>query len=243
MVHLINYSHNAYKKSQKKNSITGLKFGEFDWVHQYNFEMIPNYFINNNKDILSFKRGAGYWIWKPYIIWQTLNLINLNDYVFYCDSGAYFTNSHKPSLNLMQEMSIDVMCYELDYFHYERKWCKSDARILLNANDLLIMDTPQIMSGHIFLKNTTFTRELISKWLTYAQDIRIVSDNKSVLAEENYDFVENRHDQTIWSILCKKNKILPFKDPSGIVLEENTSYPTLARSKFSKWIENPRCRD
>ena len=47
-------------------------------------------FIKNHKNILSLKRGGGYWLWKPYIINDTINKINNDDILFYIDSQYYF---------------------------------------------------------------------------------------------------------------------------------------------------------
>ena len=41
--------------------------------------------------ILSQKRGGGYWIWKPYIIYHTLKDLQDNDILIYSDSSYYFT--------------------------------------------------------------------------------------------------------------------------------------------------------
>ncbi len=55
----------------------------------------------------------------------------------------------------------------------------------------------------------------VSEWLTYAQDSRAITDDKNVLGKPNYDdFRENRHDQTILSLLAKKWNLKIYPDPS-----------------------------
>jgi hypothetical protein len=247
MIHLINFSHLTHKKSQERNSTTGLKVAEFDWVHQYNFENIPDFFQKINNKTIDYMqnvnpRGAGYWFWKPFIIFDALNKIDEGDYAFYCDSGAYFTQSCKPSVELMKQQNLNVMCYVLDDFHTDRIWSRQDTRFLLNSNFDYILDSPQIMATHMFLKNCLETKILIANWMTYCQDFRVISDEKSIISDEENDFKENRHDQSAWSVLCKKRGYLPFKDPSGIVPEARVSQDVLDRSKYEVWICNPRDR-
>ena len=55
------------------------------------------------KEILSFiqahnQRGAGYWIWKPYIIWKTLQDVEDGDIVCYIDSACLINKGKEWSI-------------------------------------------------------------------------------------------------------------------------------------------------
>ncbi len=50
-------------------------------------------FVEKYEDIFSFPRGAGYWIWKHKIIFDTLKNVNEGDLVIYSDSGSSFRSS------------------------------------------------------------------------------------------------------------------------------------------------------
>ena len=55
-----------------------------------------------------------------------------------------------------------------------------------------------------------FTVNLVKEYLQYAQDERIITD--LISENKNYDvFKDHRHDQSIWSLLCKKYNIEPHK--------------------------------
>ena len=93
-------------------------------------------------------------------------------------------------------------------------------------------ETPQRESGWIFLRKTDDTIALIDEWLEYAQDPRIITDMPNQLGKENYEgFRENRHDQTIWSLLTKKKNLKPFRVPSTSTLRlpkdvlDRSTYP------------------
>ena len=62
----------------------------------------------------------------------------------------------------------------------------------------------QIWSGFLLLRKSFNSLRFIGEWLTYNQDDRIVTDSKSLFGPENNEFIENRHDQTVLSLLFKK---------------------------------------
>ena len=67
MNYLINYADQAFFQSRALNSISGIQAG-FDSVIQYQKKDMSSDFLSENKEILSKRRGAGYWLWKPYFI-------------------------------------------------------------------------------------------------------------------------------------------------------------------------------
>ena len=62
------------------------------------------------------------------------------------------------------------------------------------------------MSQVAFFKNK-FTLKLLDEWAeVYKKDFSLVDDSKSKI--KNFKgFLENRHDQSIFSLICKKNKV------------------------------------
>jgi hypothetical protein len=88
--YLVNYAHKTHHHSQISNSQSGLSVGGFDEVFSYGLSDIDDQFKEKNKNILEQDRGAGYWMWKPYVIKKALEKINDNDILFYSDSGISF---------------------------------------------------------------------------------------------------------------------------------------------------------
>lgn len=220
MLLAISYADEKWKQAQKYNSKCALKYGA-DKIIEYGPEYLDKNFRDANKELLSYKRGGGYWVWKPYIILDALNRLKAGDYLFYSDSGLALIQPLSNFIKAMEESGQDVMCFAVA--DLERKWSKRDAFILMDCDGQEYYDTLQIMSGISIFKKNEETVRLAEEWLTYAQDKRIVTDEDNVLGKSNYEgFIENRHDQTAWSLLCKKHRILPFRDPSeyGMKKEE-----------------------
>ena len=86
---LINYADGAFTESRKQNSNTGLCCG-FDSVIEYGRDNIDLDFVLKHKSVFDMERGAGYWLWKPYIIRDCMSRSDDGDIIFYSDSGASF---------------------------------------------------------------------------------------------------------------------------------------------------------
>ena len=72
----ISYADEKFAKAQRLNSWAGKQLGRFDEVVAYGPLDIDDAFYANNKTILSMPRGAGLWLWKPYIIYKQLEQLN-----------------------------------------------------------------------------------------------------------------------------------------------------------------------
>ncbi len=213
MLLVINYANESFRPWQELQTKRAYLFGA-DKVREYSAKDIDADFYKKNKFILDQKRGAGYWLWKPYIIKDALSTVNDGDYVFYVDSGAFFV-SYAPSLiEAMKQHNVDVMTFQLPKEYLEKFWSKRDAFILMDCDSERFADTPQFIASHILFKKTPNTVALVDEYLKYAQDPRIITDIPNQMGKENYPgFRENRHDQTIWSLLCKKKGITTFELP------------------------------
>lgn len=162
------------------------------------------------------------------------------DYVVYTDAGSAFVNKIQYLIDAMNREQTDVMAFCIE--HLEKYYTKRDAFILMDCDIPEITDTPQIVTGYIIVRKNEKSVALIQQFMDYEADDRIVTDQPNVMGVENYEgFVENRHDQTVWSLLCKKNGIKPFRDPSEWGVDRSLfSEEVNARSTFPQIIESHR---
>ncbi len=60
----------------------------------------------------------------------------------------------------------------------------------------------------------------------------------------NYEgFIDNRHDQTVLSLLAKKWGIIPFRDPSQWGNDYNYANDIIVRSSYPQIFDSHRCGD
>lgn len=228
MVVCINYANERYEKAQSLNSITAKKVGKADKVISYHPEDIDPAFREEHKDILSLERGDGYWLWKPYFIYKTLSTLNEGDILVYSDSGSYYINSVRHLINTMNAAKLDIMPFTLTTPEY--LYTKRDAFILMGCDEPEYTTSFQRIGGFQVIRKTTYSMTFVEEWLKYACDARIITDSPSELGEDYPGFVENRHDQTVFSLLSKKYGLPGFRDPSQFGNDcnmENSPYPQI----------------
>ena len=207
----ISYADEKFIKQLKINKLTAINVGKVDEYYSYKYDDIDLNFKKKNEDILSRERGNGYWLWKPYFILKTLKeKLNKGDYLIYTDAGIYYLNKVEKIIKFMISINEDIWLNSLTYL--EKKYSKRDAFILLGADSPIYTDTFQYMGGIQIYKKSEFTEIFLKKLLNYSTDKRIITDDPNTQGLPNYpEFIDNRHDQTILSILIKKVRFSNLK--------------------------------
>ncbi len=236
---LINYADIAYLKSQRLNSKTGLEVGGFDKVFSYQPKHIDMQFYKKHRTILRQYRGNGYWLWKPYFILKTLKQMTANDFLFYCDAGAYFVDSVEPIFKLCETTQQDIIPFELP-FHKEGAYTKRDAFIGLNLDTEKYTKTIQRLASFLVFRKTDFTVSFVNEWLSACQDEHMLTDIPNERGQANYpEFIAHRRDQSIFSLLSKKHGLIAYRDPSQYGNDSKSSYPD---SEYGQLINHTRPR-
>jgi len=202
---------------QKEN---GFKYsGYFDDFNINGEKDIDEKFKQENKEIwYNSKRGGGWWIWKPHIIYKKLQEMKDNDILVYFDSGCtlcttteatkrfseyidmvnnHWTGFLRFQLSSNCQEKIYTNKYTVNYFE-KRYNTKMDKYI---ANE-------QLVGGIQIIRKTKFTMDFFKEVLS------ILEDNKHLFDETYTQNGENhRHDQSIMSLLYKlKGGNLIIKD-------------------------------
>lgn len=213
MIVAINYANLKFKKAQYFNSRTAISKGKVDKVISYSPKDIGADFYAKNKKILQQKRGNGYWLWKPYLIQKTLRGLNAGDYLVYLDAGAFYINDIRYLIQQMEQDKQDIMPFELPL--KECCYTKRDVFIQMDCDEPGYYETNQRMATMIILKKTDLTLRFVEEWLDYCQCGHIITDEKNNRGKDNYKgFVDNRHDQSIFSLLSKRYGLKAYRDPS-----------------------------
>ncbi len=206
---LINYAHGCCELSRRKNTISGLYHG-FDSVTEWKREHIDDEFIAANSTILNSPRGAGYWLWKPYIIKRALDTSNDGDIVFYADAASYFVRDMTPIFETIKENSL--VCFELSGGHIEGKWTRRNVFDAIGMDFDRYKNTDQLMASFIGVRNCEYSRNIIDEYLELACIPEMIMDIPNT--EEVEEFQDHRHDQSIRSLLSKKHDVKMLPDPT-----------------------------
>jgi hypothetical protein len=159
---------------------------------------VKDYILNN-------KRGAGYWIWKPYVIKQILNISNPGDIVIYVDSSTYFKGTLQPIVDFINKNSILAFKHSdyhnqatwtkmsaVNYYGYPKDWCKTDGIFV------------QFMAAFTGIRNDYIGNKLLDLYLeVMIPENTLLFDDTPV--EGNCEsFKESRHDQQMLSLILYK---------------------------------------
>jgi hypothetical protein len=166
----------------------------------------PAYYAKH-QSILSQKRGGGYWLWKPYLIFKTLNEIPENDILLYMDAGGVII---KPIDSLIPQLiNHDIILFDMNIPN--KQYTKKLLFQMMNMDNEISWNANQIQANILLIKNTKFARDFISEWLYWSEKSNAIMDSDR--KDEYHEFIDHRHDQSIISLLSlnyrNKLKILP----------------------------------
>ena len=135
-LYLCNYSDANYRANQEKHTALIRELNIFDEIIPYNREwLVTTEFYKENQFLLDMERGGGYWVWKPYIILETLKKAQPEDIIFYLDSGdmIYDPDTIFKEYVLRRIKNTDILLRTGGFPHYE--WTKRDCFILMGCDE------------------------------------------------------------------------------------------------------------
>ena len=165
------------------------------------------------RNVFNNKRGGGYWLWKPYIIYKNLKLINDNDILIYSDAGSTIYNNKNTYnklnkyINIINKSSKGILGFKNEQI--ESKWTKGDIFKHFNClNNKDIYNTTQFSGGSLHIvRKCKYSLYIYKLWWDTARKFPELFDDKTNKIINYKNFIENRHDQSVWSLICKTNNI------------------------------------
>ena len=163
----------------------------------------------NFKEVFNSGRGGGYWMWKPYIICKHLQSLNENDILIYTDCGStlpnneYTTDKLDEFINILKNSEKGMVVFPCEC--PERQYTKGDVFKHFGCeDDEKFYNSQQIEANRLIIKKNKHSLFIIEKWWSIAKNHpHLVDDSKSSIPNA-FDFQDNRHDQSIFSMTCKK---------------------------------------
>lgn len=167
--------------------------------------------------ILRHSKGGGYWIWKPYVIKTRLDMINDGDFLIYIDAGCKLNSRPEAKkrfdeyINMLNNSDKGLIAFQLE--HPEYKYTKKEILDYFNIreNDDEILNSGQLVGGIQVIKKNQHSVKLINEWYdTLVKCSSLFTDEKS--KKQDSRFIDNRHDQSVFSIIRKKHGAIVLPD-------------------------------
>ena len=207
-VDLVSFADGAYtnRKSGFHKEATEMElFRSIDIFDRHSLE--PEYFQKHAQFMLSRKRGFGYWIWKSQVVRQKLATMNENDVLVYLDVGFELNPRGRYRLMEYIEMAQDSSYKSLGFSNTHTEYCrtKMDLAVRLGLDSKsMYMRTTQLTSGFFILVKNNNNSDLVKTWSELAVEQNYhFSDDTPSLTENHENYIEHRHDQSIFSLLRK----------------------------------------
>lgn len=183
-------------------------------------------------------RGYGYWVWKPYLIWVIMHCnMKDDDILLYLDAGCEINPQGKNRLleyfDMVSEDPVGILAQIIIGTSQERRWTKSDIFDYLNTWEY--KEEFQRASGIILFRKTPASINFVRDWYIACCNYELVSDKPSKIPNDP-TFVENRHDQSMFSGLCHIYKVKSIPDETYYEdwdSEKSKSSPIHARRRIS----------
>jgi hypothetical protein len=169
-------------------------------VHSFGLDDLYGPIGAANAYTLSNPRGAGYWLWKPWLILRVLHAIPQGDIVVYFDSDISVNDDPVEFASECERNGISA----IESGFMSNTFTKRDCYIILRADSKEYYDAPQVWAACLAFQNTPLIANFITDWLAACCNPHLIDDSPSVLGPEVTGFMTHRHDQAILTIMLKQ---------------------------------------
>ena len=223
-VKFISYADGNMSYSLKRIGRQARRLGIFDEVILYTPEMLPQYVLDS--PLMQYRRGGGYWSWKPAIILDALQKSDEGDIVVYVDAGCTLRKGSEWNLFIRLLQRYDTVCFQYDEAQPQwERWGSKSAKLKYwtkestlkyfqeRFHDEGLGEFPHIMGGILFVKNKD--NSFLKDWMdiTLHHPELIIDPTPEEIARQPEGFAGHRHDQSVITPLALHN-------PSVIIMPE-----------------------
>lgn len=210
---LTNLSNKLYEPSRfqlnhsaKINGITEIKSYDFE-------DLKSTSFYADNQKILDQPRGIGYWIWKPYIILETMKSLSEGDVVIYSDCGIEIIDSLDPVISICKN-DQPILLFANENFK-NATWTKRDCFVLMDCDSKKYSNGLQCDAAFSLFRKSAIAIKFLEEWLHYCCNENIVGDLPNISGKKNYwGFRDHRWDQSVLSLLAIKYSVELHRVPT-----------------------------
>lgn len=158
-----------------------------------------------------YRRGYGYWKWKSYLAQKMLNQLDEGDILIYADAGCDFNPEASQRLqeyiDMVRNCQSGILAFEDSYL--ESTYTKGDVFDFLITNKEereRIANSKQILCTIWLIRKNTHSCQMIDNWKNISTNHYLLTTDKTSSSPNYSDFIEARHDQSVFSILSKLYK-------------------------------------
>jgi hypothetical protein len=204
------YSNRNYEIPRKALRNLAEKSGIFNSIFEYDREWLEktDLYLENINIFDSNSRGDGWCLWKPYVILESLKKIKKGEILLYMDS----TDTFSPSLNCFLRSHFVNNDFLLCQFGESpnKNYTKRDTFFYMGCDSQKYWNSIQLEAGVIGIRKNDYTISIISEYLEFCKDERILKDGPNLCGLNNFSsYIDHRYDQSVLTNLKTKYSIVP----------------------------------
>ena len=210
ITHFITYGDAKYTQSKQRIIREAHQFNEFDVIKAYGPNDLPDNFKQKYSRYLQMPRGGGYWLWRPILLYEHFKTMNYGDFLVYLDAGSHINVTGKDRyFEYLDILKNDVNNFGILSFQMkdqpEKIWTTNNIfkhfNVELNSEHA---NSGQYLGGIFILKKTSHSVEYVNNLVAISLTNPDLFTDKFNSLNQHPEFRDNRHDQSISSLLRKK---------------------------------------
>ena len=243
---IVSYADRSYRLSQERLMASALRAG-IDERRAWGREALTRTWLYAaHQRVLDEWRGAGYWLWKPFIVNETLSEMADGDLVAYVDAGIEILASLRPIYGICADKTDILLCAG----HYDDvgapgpnvcgRWTKRDCFVCLGCDQPEVHRARMVDASFFVLRKTPRAVAFAREWLLWCCQRHLLTDDPNVCGRPNLpDFIDHRHDQSLLSLLAIREGLELFRHPSQY---GNDFASTYGNSPYGTLLDHHRGR-
>ena len=188
-----------------------LAFTEKDLDAEFRAKMKPH--------LVKGSRGFGYWCWRPQVVLQALRKMADGEILLYADAGCHLNPKGLPRLRDYLSMAdeSDFVAFQgrsflgtenfdpLHHFNSVGMWTKGDVLDFFGVRgNRAIIDSGQYSGGVFLVKKSPRSEGFYRRYFALVEEHFELLDDSPSKSPNLPEFREHRHDQAVFTLLCKE---------------------------------------
>jgi len=250
-IHFITFANTLSNFSSNRILFEAQEMNIFNSVTCFTEKDFDDEYIKKYGEHFNHKRGYGYWSWKPYFLKKKLSEIDNGDIIVYADCGCKFIKRNIKTLNewidIVSQSDSGIFSPSFGPY-YEQEWTRMDLFEYIdkkyNKDNLNIFDnTLQCGAGVIFVRKNNNSLKFIDIWNDIMSNHFELCTDATSSIPNHPNFKENRHDQSVFSLLSKIFKISVINSYDGVLNIKSTpiSITRLKNDKYTWENKQKKC--
>lgn len=202
----ITYGDKGYEAAKAKIVAEAETTHEFQYIYSLGREDLSPEI--KHSDIINVKRGGGLWSWKPDIIYTTMLKHDKGDAIVYCDAGCSLYPSTEWGSMWKKLETHDIIAQKI--FQKTSQWTRREIIDYFSSTPEQWLSLCQFQAT-IVIVISDFTMQFVKEWrdLMISNPVMAMDVTDSERSQQLSGFIENRHDQAIYSALVYKYLAIP----------------------------------